>query len=104
MSVLLDFSIFPVDQGTSVSRFVAPVVALIRASGHPYRLTPMGTVIETASLAEALRIIEEAQATLERLGCGRVYATARFDIRLGPLGRLTDKVDSIRQHIGEVDT
>lgn len=104
MSVLLDFSIFPMDQGVSVSRFVAPVVAMIRDSGHPCRLTPMGTVIETATLAEALRVIEQAHATLDREGCGRVYATARFDIREGPLGRLAGKVESVRRRIGEVDT
>ena len=104
MSVLLDFSIFPVDQGASVSRFVAPVVALIRDSGHPYRLTPMGTVIETATMAEALRIIGDAHAALERFGCRRVYATARFDVREGPLGRLTGKVDAVERRIGEVDT
>ena len=39
MSVLLDLSIFPVDQGVSVSRFVAPVIAMIRDSGHDYRLS-----------------------------------------------------------------
>jgi uncharacterized protein (TIGR00106 family) len=104
MSVLLDFSIFPMDQGVSVSRFVAPVVAMIRDSGHPYRLTPMGTVIETATLAEALRVIEQAHAVLDRAGCGRVYATARFDLREGPLGRLAGKVESVRRQLGEVDT
>jgi uncharacterized protein (TIGR00106 family) len=103
MSVLLDLSIFPMDQGVSVSGFVAPVIAMIRDSGHPYRLSPMGTVVETANLAESLRIIEQAQGILDGLGCDRVYATAKFDIRRGPLGRLSGKIESVRRQIGEVE-
>jgi uncharacterized protein (TIGR00106 family) len=104
MSVLLDLSIFPVDQGVSVSRFVAPVIAMIRDSGHDYRLSPMGTVVETETLAESLRLIERAEGILDALGCERMYATARFDIRRGPLGRLSGKIESVRQQIGHVET
>lgn len=103
MSVLLDLSLFPMDQGVSVSRFVAPVVAMIRDSGQACQLSPMGTLIETATLAEALALIERAQAVLDDLGCERVYAVAKFDIRKGPLGRLNGKVAAVRQRIGEVD-
>lgn len=102
MSVLLDLSIFPVDQGAGVSAFVAPVIAMIRDSGHAYRLSPMGTTIETATLSEALEVIARAQAILDDLGCERVYATAKFDIRRGPLGRLDAKIASVRERIGEV--
>ncbi len=102
MSVLLDFSIFPVDQGAGVSAFVAPVIAMIRDSGHAYRLSPMGTTVETATLPEALELIAHAQAVLDDLGCERVYATAKFDIRQGPLGRLDAKIASVRERIGEV--
>lgn len=102
MSVLLDFSIFPTDQGASVSAFVAPVVALFRDSGHPCRLTAMGTIVETPTLPEALDLIARAYRILEDRGCARVYATARFDIRSGPPGRLAGKVDSVRGHIGAV--
>ncbi|MBK1716791.1 MTH1187 family thiamine-binding protein [Thiocystis violacea] len=103
MSVILDLAIFPTDQGVSVSRFVAPVIALIRDSGFDFQLSPMGTQVETASLPEALALIEQAQSVLDGLGCERVYAIAKFDIRQGPLGRLRGKVDSVRQRIGEVE-
>ncbi len=104
MSVLLDLSIFPMDQGASVSRFVAPVIAMIRDSGHAYRLSPMGTVVETATVGEALELVERAHAVLDALGCDRVYAAAKLDIRRGPLGRLAGKIESVRQQIGEVES
>lgn len=102
MSVLLDLSIFPVDRGAGVSGFVAPVIAMIRDSGHDYRLSPMGTVVETDTLPEALAVIERAYAILEAAGCERVYATAKLDIRPGQTGRMEGKVASVRRQIGEV--
>ncbi|WP_373509491.1 MTH1187 family thiamine-binding protein [Thiocapsa sp.] len=86
MSVLLDLSIFPVDRGAGVSGFVAPVIAMIRDSGHDYRLSPMGTIVETDTLAEALALMERAYTILDALGCERVYATAKLDIRKGQGG------------------
>jgi len=103
MSVLLDLSIFPMDRGASVSPYVAPVVAMIRTSNHPYRLTAMGTIIETEGIDEALELVSQATALLKGLGCTRIYATTKLDIREGPMGRLTGKVSRIGEHIGTVD-
>lgn len=103
MSVILDLAIFPTDQGIGVSAFVAPVIAMIRDSGHAYRLSPMGTAVETATLPEALELIARAQSILDELGCARVYAIAKFDIRQGSLGRLTGKIAAIEARIGAVN-
>lgn len=103
MSVLLDLSIFPVDQGSSLSRFVAPVVESIAASGHDYQLTAMGTLIETGTLAEALALIEQAHGILAEQGSERVYATAKLDIRANSHGRLNGKVASVHRHLPERD-
>lgn len=101
MSVILDLTVFPTDQGVSVSRFVAPIVAMIGDSGWDHRLSPMGTQIETETLEQALGLIARAQALLDGFGCERVYVVAKFDIRTGPLGRLDGKIDSVRRHLGE---
>ncbi len=102
MSVILDLAIFPTDQGASVSGFVAPVIAMIRDSGHAYHLSPMGTAVETATLPEALELIARAQSLLDERGCSRVYAIAKFDIRQGALGRLNGKIEAIHERIGDV--
>lgn len=95
MSVLVDLSIFPIDQGQHLSAFVAPVVQLIADSGHPYRLTAMGTLIETERLSDATALIEQAHTLLAEAGCERVYATVKLDIRKGPTGRLEQKTASV---------
>jgi uncharacterized protein (TIGR00106 family) len=101
MSVLLELSIFPVDQGAGLSRFVASVVELVARSGHAHQLTAMGTIVETATLPEALALIEGAYERLEQQGCRRVYATAKLDLRDGPLGRLDAKVESVLARLAD---
>lgn len=53
MSVLLEFSMFPTDKGESVSAYVSQVIKMIDQSGVSYRLTAMGTIIETDTLHDA---------------------------------------------------
>ncbi len=102
MSVLMEFSIFPTDQGESVSVHVSEVIRMIRESGVDYRLTPMGTIIETEELAEALTIVEKAGAILQGRNCRRIYSAVKLDIRADKNGRLEQKVRSVEQKIGEV--
>jgi uncharacterized protein (TIGR00106 family) len=101
MSVLVDLSMFPINAGEHLSAHVAPIVALIAASGHPYQLTAMGTLIETRHLDEALALIARAHGILAEAGCERVYATVKLDIRDGPPGRLQAKTASVQERLGQ---
>jgi uncharacterized protein (TIGR00106 family) len=104
MSVLLEFSLFPLDQGESVSQQVSQVIQLIRESGIDYQLTAMGTLLETERLDQALALVQRCSDLLQQQGCRRLYATLKLDIREGPGGRLQGKLRSIEQHIGTVAT
>ena len=44
--VLLEFSMSPLGEGESVSRYVARSLEIVEASGLDYRLHAMGTVLE----------------------------------------------------------
>ena len=93
MSVLIDFSIFPVDKGTSVSPYVARAVNIIRQSDLAHALGPMGTSIEgewPAVMAVVNRCFEALQAD-----CDRIYCTIKADYRKGAGNRLKDKVRSV---------
>ncbi len=100
MSVLLEFSMFPIDKGESLSAYVGRILTFIDESGVSYRLTPMGTVVETQDLDEALRILSEAYKRLEP-DCNRVYASAKLDIRRGRNGGLTRKIESVEKRTGK---
>lgn len=102
MSVLLEFAMFPTDQGESVSAYVSQVIEMIRDSGSDYQLTPMGTIVETDTLPQALALVEAAYQVLEQAGCQRVYSTLKLDIRKGMENRMLGKVASVREKIGDV--
>ena len=44
--MLVQFSIVPLAKGESISGQVARILDLVDGSGLPYRLTPMGTIVE----------------------------------------------------------
>jgi len=104
MSVLLEFSMFPTDKGESVSEYVSQVIKMIRDSGMSYQLTPMGTIIETENLVQALGVVQVAYDVLEKAGCNRVYSSLKLDIRQGKSDRLQGKLKSVQDKIGEVRT
>ncbi len=104
MSVLLEFSMFPTDKGESVSKYVSQVVKMIKESGADYQLTAMGTVIETNDMRQALVLVGRAYDILDGLGCNRVYSSLKFDIRKGKANRLSQKVKSVTEKIGDVQT
>jgi uncharacterized protein (TIGR00106 family) len=104
MSVLLEFAMFPTDRGESVSDQVSQIIRMIRDSGCDYQLTPMGTIIETDTLPQALQLVEAAYQVLEQAGCQRVYSSLKLDIRAGKSGRMQGKVTSVRDKIGDVNS
>lgn len=102
MSVLLDFSMFPTDKGESVSDEVARIVKMIRDSGVSYKLTAMGTVIETEKMEDALEIVRKAYDLVSE-DSNRIYASIKIDARKTRTDRLTGKVESIEKKVGDVN-
>lgn len=85
-------------EGSSVSKQVSKVIDAIDRSGVAYQLTPMGTVVETETMREALDIIELAYAQLDE--CERVYSSLKFDIRKNTKNRLKTKIASVESKLG----
>ncbi len=103
MSILMNFAIFPTDKGSSVSEFVSKVIKMIEESCVSYKLTAMGTIIETETIDEALSFISKAEKILKEYST-RIYCTATFDIRYDKeIGRLNSKIQSIENKIGKIN-
>lgn len=103
MSVLMEFAMFPTDKGESVSEAVSRIIRMVRDSGVAYRLTSMGTIVETETLEAALSIVQRSHDLLAE-DAGRIYAAVKLDIRKGREGRMTGKIRSITDKIGDVET
>lgn len=101
MSVLVEFAMFPVDKGDSVSNYVVEIIKNIDEMGISYQLTAMGTIFETQTMAEALDVIKKSYECLES-SSDRVYSTVKFDIQKNRYNRIETKIESIENKVGKV--
>ena len=83
-----------------MSPYVSRIVKRVRESGYQSQLTAMGTLVETETLPQALKVIEEAYAELEH-DCDRVYVTVNIDIKKGGTGRINSKTESVEEKIAQ---
>lgn len=97
--LLLEFSMFPIGKGESVSEYVARSLEIIDASGLDYQVHSMGTVLEGDydSVMEVVRRCFEAMSA----ECERVECSLKFDYRKGYQGRLKSKVQSVERKLGK---
>ena len=64
--VLLEFSMSPMDKGESVSDQVSRSLKIIDESGVPYRLNPMGTVLE-GEFDEVMGVVKRCYETMRSI-------------------------------------
>jgi uncharacterized protein (TIGR00106 family) len=98
MSVLLEFSMTPLDKGESVSAYVSRSIDIIDKSGLPYRLGPMGTCIE-GEWDEVMAVVKECMDKMQS-DCSRVSVSIKMDVRDGAQNRLTGKISSVEKKLG----
>ena len=97
MSLLINFSIFPLDKGESVSQYVVRAVKIIKNSGLIYELGPMGTSIE-GEWDEVMDVVTRCFEELKR-DCSRVYLGITGDYRKKGKDRITAKVKSVEEKL-----
>ncbi len=95
MSVIVELSIFPLDKGTSLSPYVARALDVIRASGLPHELNPMGTCIE-GPWDEVMDAVGRCIKALEP-DCDRIYLNIKADWKRGTQPRMQSKTASVRE-------
>ena len=95
--ILLEFSIYPLDKGDSVSRYVARAVDIVDRSGLPYRLHAMGTVME-GEWGKCMAVVAKCFRALKK-DCRRIEIVLKADYRTGKSGRLTSKPASVERRL-----
>ncbi|MBF0622610.1 MAG: MTH1187 family thiamine-binding protein [Magnetococcales bacterium] len=98
MSVLLEFSMTPLDKGESVSKYVARSLDIIDKSGLPYRLGPMGTCLE-GEWHEVMDVVRQCHEKMQS-DCDRITISVKIDSRKNKQGRLTGKIESVEKRLG----
>jgi uncharacterized protein (TIGR00106 family) len=96
--VVLDFSLFPLGVGESVSAYVARSLDIIDRSGVDYRCHAMGTTLE-GDLDTVLGIVKQCFEAMAA-DCHRIECSIKIDYRKGYTGRLDGKIASVEQKLG----
>lgn len=97
--MLVEFSMFPLDKGESVGKYVARSLEIVEKSGLDYRLNDMGTVIE-GSWDEVFAVIRQCHKAMNR-DCRRIHLSVKADHRDGSAKMLGKKVRSVQKRLGK---
>jgi len=97
--MLIEFSIVPVGVGSSIGDQLAEVLKIVDASGLPYKINPMGTVVE-GEWDEVMKLVKKCHMTVMKTG-ERAITTISIDDRKGKPNRIDEKVKSIEKRIGK---
>ncbi len=98
--MLAQVSIFPLDKGESIGKFVAEAVNEIDKSGLDYRVTAMSTVVE-GEWEPVMKVLKKMREKLLKHS-KRVYMIISIDDRQGDRRRrIESKVKSVEQILGK---
>ena len=96
--VLLEFSMYPLDKGQSLSPYVARSLDIIDSSGLDYECHSMGTIVE-GEFDEVLDVMKQCFEAMSA-ECDRIECTAALDYHRGRSHRLKAKVASVEEKLG----
>lgn len=97
--MLVEFSIIPIGSSSSIGDQIAEVLRIVDASGLPYKINPMGTVVE-GEWDEIVKLIKKCHKKV-MTSEDRVVTTISIDDRKGKPKRIEEKVKSIERRIGK---
>lgn len=96
--MLVEFSIIPIGSGSTISKSLAEILKIVDSSGLPYKINPMGTVVE-GKWDELFRLIKKCHMSALK-NEERVLTNISIDDRKGKTNRLELKVRSLEKKIG----
>ena len=97
--MLAEFSVVPIGKGESVSKYVAECMKIVESSGLPYKINPMGTVLE-GDYDEVMAVIRKCHVRVMELS-PRVITSVKIDDRMGVKNALEKKIASVEEKVGK---
>lgn len=96
--MLAEFSVVPLGKGESVSQYVAECLKIVQASGVPYKINPMGTVLE-GDYDQVMAVIRECHLKVMSMST-RCITSIKIDDRKGAKSALDSKIQSVEKLVG----
>ena len=95
--MLAEFSIVPIGKGESVSVYVAEVIEIVQGSALPYKLNPMGTVVE-GNWDEVMALLKQCHDHVMKQA-PRAITSIKIDDRPGRDNMIESKIRSVREKL-----
>lgn len=93
--ILAQVSVFPVGEGTSLSRFVKKGIQVIKDSGYTYKVGGLSTAIEAPDIDAIFDLVKKIrQAHLDE-GAKRVLIDLKIDDRQDKNATLNSKIGAV---------
>ncbi len=101
---LMEISVMPVGQGTSMSRIIArSIQALQKEPGVEFEMTSMGTII-SGEVERLLEVALKMHLAAREAGALRIVTTLKIDDRRDKTINLTSKLDSLKEAVRKLNT
>lgn len=97
--MLIEFSIVPIGSGSSIGDRLAEVLKIVDESGLPYKINPMGTVVE-GEWEDLFRLVKKCHKAVMK-NEERVITNISVDDRKGRPNRIEEKVKSVEKRLGK---
>lgn len=94
--ILAQLSVYPVGEGTSLSRFVKKGVQVIKESGYTYEIGGMSTAIEVPDLDALFSLVKKVHQAHLEAGGQRIIIDLKVDDRRDKEATIGSKRDSVK--------
>jgi len=94
--MIAQLSVYPIGEGTSLSRFVKRGVSVIKKSGYAYELGGMSTTVEPTDLDALLNLVKQVHAAHVEEGAARIVIDLKVDDRRDKKATIKSKKESVK--------
>ncbi len=93
--MIAQLSVYPIGEGTSLSRFVKKGVAVIERSGYTYQVGGMATTVEVPDLDALFELVKKVHAAHVAEGARRVVIDLKVDDRRDKTATIESKKTAV---------
>lgn len=93
--MIASLSVYPIGEGSSLSRFVKKGVAVVKESGLKYEIGPMSTSVEVPDLDALFDLVKKVHAAHAAEGAQRIVIDLKVDDRRDRQASMAQKKNSV---------
>ncbi|MGC8604393.1 MAG: MTH1187 family thiamine-binding protein [Desulfomonilaceae bacterium] len=93
--MIASFSVYPIGEGTSLSRFVKKGVSVVKESGYPYEVGAMSTSVEIPNLEALFDLIKKVHTAHVVEGANRIIIDLKVDDRRDKRATMVSKKSAV---------